>query len=428
MSNTILLLVCAAGASIVLANGSAPPPLKLPSVPIIFKAENIDPIVNYPVAFMRVFRADPDGRAVAIPFQIDEMNVYGDFVFNTSRPYDQANHIFDRLDELTLMSGDLGVRKPPTRWPRNNKPYRLYEVVTSRRATRNTFYVAIFLKNTPLRAVKTYVQFSPVTSTIETENYRLSLNKRNYLAIERVWFKLNNKQVPLIDWSSFYLKLDFKYFLTFEEDQDSIETKMSVWKAGPVRTVIRVDFVWKVLKLKLNPGFFTEMSFFADSLHLPALISSPFDNNKILNSGSEMYYGFAMVENPHALSIETNMPRYRTKQSEQHSALLRYWLGMHAPEYAVLVNMRSNARLRASRFAPALFTSGRPAARLVRRKANVPHNERVNVAVYFDLTRFPKGEQRLGLQSVFVNRKLSPAGQQQRTRQIYVRDINVVKL
>ncbi len=430
MRNTVcaFLLSLVAGAGIVLANGSAPPKLELPSVPMIFKAEDIDPIVNYPVAYMRVFRAESDGRAVAIPFQIDEMNVYGDFVFNTDRPYDQANHIFDRLDELALMSGDLGVRKTPTRWPHDNKPFRLYEVVTSRRMARNTFYVAIFLKKTPPRVAKTYVQFSPVTSTIETKNYRLSLNKRNYLAIEEVLFKLNNKNISLIDWSSFSLKLDFKYFLTFEEDQDTIETKMSAWKAGPVRTVIRVDFVWKILKLKLNPGFFTEMSFFADSLHLPALIYAPFDNIKILNRGSEMYYGFALVENPQALRIETNMPRYRTDQSRQHNALLRYWLVVHAPEYAVLVNMHSNARLRANSFAPALFTTNRPAARLVRRKTDIPHNKRVNVAVYFDLTRFPKGEQRLGLQSVFVNRKLSPAAKEQRTRQIYVHDINVIKL
>ena len=154
----------------------------------------------------------------------------------------------------------------------------------------------------------------------------------------------------------------------------------------------------------------------------------PLTTEKFSNRGSEMYYGFALVENPQALRIETNMPRYRTEQSKQHNALLRYWLGVHAPEYAVLVNMHSNARLRANSFAPALFTAARPAARLVRRKADLPPNERVNVAVYFDLTRFPQGEQRLGLQSVFVNHKLSPAARQQRTRQIYVHDINVIKL
>lgn len=424
----MLLFGLVAQTNTMFANGSAPPKFALPSVPLVFKAEDIDPISNFPIAYMRVFRADHDGKAVAIPFQIDEMNIYGDFVFNSDRPYDQANHIFDRLDELSLMSGDLGVRKTPTRWPYDNKPFRLYEVVTSRRSERNTFYVAIFLKQAPPRTAQAYVQFSPVTSTIETKNYLLSLNKRNYLAIEEVLFRLPNKNISLIDWSSFYLKLDFKYFLTFEEDQDTIETKMSAWKAGPIRTVIRVDFIWKVLKLKLNPGFFTEMSFFADSLHLPALIYAPFDNRKVLNRGSEMYYGFALVENPQKLKIETNMPRYRTDQSRQHSALLRYWLGMHAPEYSVLVNMHSNAKLRANSFAPTLFTNDRPAARLVRHKSDKSHSERVNVAVYFDLTRFPKGEQRLGLQSVFVNRKLTPASRQQRTRQIYVHDINVIKL
>ena len=193
-----------------------------------------------------------------------------------------------------------------------------------------------------------------------------------------------------------------------------------------MRTVVRVDLFGKTQNSN-SSGFFHEMSSLPTT-HLPALIYAPFDNRKILNRGSEMYYGFALVENPQKLRIETNMPRYRTNQSKQHNALLRYWLGVHAPEYAVLINMHSNAKLRANSFAPALFTVDRPAARLARRKVDIPHNERVNVAVYFDLTRFPKGEQRLGLQSVFVNRKLTPAAKEQRTRQIYVHDINVIKL
>lgn len=408
-----------------LANGSAPPSIIEPSVPIVFKASDIDPIINYPIKFIRLFRTDDEGRAIAIPYQIDEMNIYGDFVFGTDRPYDRPNEVFDNLDELSLMSGDLGLRQKPTRWL-HHKPFRLYEVVTSRRGRYNTFYVGIFLKAPPPLSTRAYVSFDPQTSTIDTANYRLSLNRRNYLAINKVLFKFANKHVSLIDSSSFYLKLDFKYFLTFEEDQDSMETKMSAWKAGAIRTIIRVDFIWKLLKLKFNPGFFTEMSFFVDSLHLPALVYAPFDNKKILNHGSEMYYGFALVDNPQKLHIETNMPRYRA--TDRHTSLLNYWLGVYAPEYAVLVNMQSNASLRANSFAPALFTANMPAAHLDRQKAKTKRRERVNVAVYFDLTRFSKGEQRLGLQSVFINRKQTPSKQQPHTRHVFINSINVVKL
>ena len=141
-----------------------------------------------------------------------------------------------------------------------------------------------------------------------------------------------------------------------------------------------------------------------------------------------MYYGFALVENPQALRIETNMPRYLTPQRQQHNPLLQYWLGVYASEYAVLVNMRSNNILRANRFAPALFTFDRPAARLLRHKTDTPRRERVNVAVYFDLTRFPQGEQRLSLQSTFVNRKKGTPIQPPDQRQIYAHHINLVKL
>lgn len=372
------------------------------SIPLVLKAKNIDPIVNYPIEHLRVFKSSAKGEAIAIPFQIDELNRYGDFVFNTDRADDRGNKIFDHLDELAIMVGDLGLRVLPTVWPSGIKPFRLYQVVTSRVGGNDTFYVGVFLTaKKPELAAKSYVSFDPKTSTIETQRYRLLLNKRNYLAIDDVIFKFPSKNVSLIDWSSFYLKLDFKYFLTFEEDQHSIESRMSAFRSGAIRTIIRVDFVWRLLKLKLNPGFFTEMSFFAGSLHLPALVYTPFDNRKILNKGSEMYYGFALVDNPEALHVETNMPKYETRQ--EHISLLRYWLGVYARNYAVLVNLHSNDMLRRNKFSPRLFTENKSAAGLRRGKDS--SRNRGNVALYFDLTRFAKGEQRLSFQSFFVNRK-----------------------
>lgn len=372
------------------------------SVPLVFRAEDIDPIVNYPIEHLRVFKSSAKGKAIAIPFQIDELNRYGDFIFNTDRADDRGNKIFDLLDELAIMAGDLGPRVLPTMWPSGIKPFRLYQVITSRTGGNNTFYVGVFLTaQKPPLATRSYVRFDSKTSTVETQKYRLTLNRRNYLAIEDVTFKFPHKNVSLIDWSSFYLKLDFKYFLTFEEDQDSIESRMSSFKSGAIRTIIRVDFIWRLLKLKLNPGFFTEMSFFAGSLHLPALVYTPFDNKKILNKGSEMYYGFALVDNPEILHIETNMPRYATRQ--EHTPLLRYWLGVYARNYAVLVNLHSNDMLRRNKFAPSLFTENKPATGL--RSGKKSSRNRVNVALYFDLTRFAKGEQRLSFQSFFVNRK-----------------------
>lgn len=373
------------------------------SIPLIFRAQDIDPIANYPIRHLRVFRALATGEAIPIPFQVDELNRYGDFLFdNASNVQERGNKIFDRLDELSIMSGDLGIQNPPTKWT-HGKPFRLYEVVTNVQHQRNTFYVGIFLGNTkPPLSSKVYVKFDVKQAIIDTANYRLLLNKKNYLAIEEVVFKLPDNNMSLIDWSSFYLKLDFKYFLTFEENHESIESKMSAYKSGAIRTIIKIDFILQLLKLKLNPGFFTEMSFFGGSLLLPALIYAPFDNQKILNRGSEMYYGFALVENPNSLHIETNMPRYQAREVSK-SSRLHYWLGVYSPFYAVFVNLRSNRMLRANQFAPNLFTTNQAASQLPRVKEN--GNRKVNVALYFDLTKFAKGEQKLGFQSFFVSKR-----------------------
>lgn len=388
------------------ADASSPSPKVTPrplSIPLIFRAQDIDPIANYPIRHLRVFRALATGEAIPIPFQIDELNRYGDFLFdNASNVQERGNKIFDRLDELSIMSGDLGVQNPPTKWT-HGKPFRLYEVVTNVQHQRNTFYVGVFLGNKkPPLSSKVYVKFDAKQAIIDTANYRLLLNKKNYLAIEEVLFKLPERNMSLIDWSSFHLKLDFKYFLTIEENHESIESKMSAYKSGAIRTIIKIDFILQLLKLKLNPGFFTEMSFFGGSLLLPALIYAPFDNQKILNRGSEMYYGFALVENPNTLHIETNMPRYQVQEIAKPSKL-HYWLGVYSPFYAVFVNLRSNRMLRANQFAPNLFTTNQSASQLPPTKKS--GNRKVNVALYFDLTKFAKGEQKLGFQSFFVSKR-----------------------
>ena len=355
---------------------------------------------------MRLFKTDAEGRAIAIPFQIDETNRYGDYIFNTHLPHDQSNGIFDHKDELSLMSEDLGMRVAPTSWE-HGQPYLVYQVITNHPPPLNTFYVGLFAGGKQPYAKKRYVTYDRKNAVIDTSVYRMVLNSRNYLAIEDVVLKLQpNRKISLIDWSNFYLKLDFKYFLTFEEDHRSIDSKLRAFKSGAIRTILRVNFILNLMKLKINPGFFTEISFFANSLHLPAVIYSPFDHQKILRRGSKMYYGFALTENPNALNIKTNMPRYDDSMRLTQAPRLNYWLGMYAPAYTVLMDINSNYRLYRNKFSPFLHVQEVPSHLLQRNDRKNPAKQ-VNTAVFFDLTRLAKGEQKFSFQSYFFNQASS---------------------
>ena len=390
------------------------------------KAKDIDPIVDYPLSQIRVFKTDADGRAIPIPFQIDETNRYGDYIFNTSMPHDQSNGIFDNKDELSLMSEDLGLRKEPTQWD-NGEPYLVYQVITNHPPPKNTFYVALFAGKRQPFAAKRYVKYDRKNAVIDTSVYRMTLNERNYLAIEDVTLKLKQDQrMSLIDWSNFYLKLDFKYFLTFEKDHRSIDSKLTAFRSGAIRTILRVNFILNLMKLKINPGFFTEISFFANALHLPAVIYSPFNHQKILRHGSKMYYGFALTENPNHLNIKTNMPRYDDSMRLKQSPRLHYWLGMYAPDYTILVDIDSNYRLYKNKFSPFLHVQDLPANRLQRNDRKNPAKQ-VNTAVFFDLTRLAKGEQKFSFQSYFFNQAKSAQSTSLSDYQIFPISITIAR-
>ena len=92
---------------------------------------------------------------------------------------------------------------------------------------------------------------------------------------------VNNKEPykyeKILDSTTFYLKGDLKYFITVEANHRSVESELEAWKTGPIRSIIRVSFHYTLLKLKLELGMFTEISFFSNSVSLPAIMYSPLD-------------------------------------------------------------------------------------------------------------------------------------------------------
>ena len=80
------------------------------TVPIIIPAQLIRAVQYHPVGMYRVFKTAKDGRAVTIPFQIDEKDRYGDYILAKGPLPNQklSNGILDFRDELSIMGNDVG--------------------------------------------------------------------------------------------------------------------------------------------------------------------------------------------------------------------------------------------------------------------------------------------------------------------------------
>lgn len=371
-------------------------------VPIIVQGVLLQSAQFYPLNSYRVFRTDPDGTAVPIPFQIDQKDKYQDFILDQGKNQNSksSNGQLNGHDELCIMGNDVGVKKKPTKW-NVAKPDTLFEMTfmkmdDSAKAKEGAIYIGIYTKTPapPLARAK-YVSFDIEKEQVLTTRYRYLFNKKNYLVVRGVDIEKGDNDKQIILSSSVYMKMDMKYFLTLNLGHSDIESELDAFKVGPVRVIARVNFEYKVLKLKFDLGMYTEVSFFTNAVYLPAVIDNPIDGKKSLNKESYFYYGLALVDNPKDLQPKSNMPDFKSggTYTKVQDGSNNYWASAQSNDYLLYLEFQPSRQMEKDANIPNLYVENVAVSELEKRKSGpLPLGDSpVNVAVSFGLKNFAKG-------------------------------------
>ncbi len=404
------------------------------TAPIVIKGDSIKRAARYPIWMYRLYKTDKDGVAKQIPFQIDEINQWGDYVLDRGKVINKfsGNGVFDFQDELAFMGDDVGEVVVPKTFPENKKPSLVYEIkfdpppaLKNMKLNRGAVYLGVFFSEAPKINESTYyVVFDPEAGEVTSSRYKYKFNPKNYLVTRSVEMLDRKKSVkdvtssePLIDSSTFFMKADLKYFLTLKANHDSINSDLEAYKVGPIRSIVRVTFYYKFLKINFELGMYTEVSFFANSVILPAVMYSPVDGAKSLNRGSGFYYGFALHKNPKEYKIDTNMPAYK-KDSGVLDFLFsptmhdKYWVTItenpKGPSQGKFLyfEIQPSKKLNKLGNIPSLYREDVDGASIMARggKNPMPLGESpVNLGMYFDLTKMTEGEHDIAFRLFFEN-------------------------
>ncbi|MFW7381037.1 MAG: hypothetical protein ACOH5I_19635 [Oligoflexus sp.] len=400
--------------------------------PIIIKANDIKDAARYPLQSYRLFRTGPNGEAVPIPFQIDEINEIGDYVLDqgVSPNADTGNGYFDEHDELSFMGDDVGPIAKPKSWPQGNAPKSIFELRFSlsqkpgEKPSDSVFrregavYLGIYTRSAPPLVTDPYVVFDFDQHVIKTSRYEYRFDPQNYLVVDKIAMRspdpAKNNQT-IIRSSSFFMQADLKYFVTVKANHRSINSKLDAYRTGPVRSIVRVSFFYRFLRLNFEVGMYTEVSFFSNSVILPAVMYIPIDGQRYFNKGSNFYYGFALESNPNQYQLETNMQRVFHEESSWFEFLKNrpakprhYWASVLGKDQMFYLSLRVSDHMVAEDNLPRYYLDSLPAARLTDRDQNaiLPLGESpVNLALHFDLTRFREGEHEISFQMFFENRR-----------------------
>jgi len=412
---------------------------RLHTAPIIIPGKQISAILRYPLASYRLFKSSPSGKAEIIPFQIDEINEDTDYVLDQGNRVtaDTGNGLFDPQDELSFMGDDVGPLVEPTQWS-TAKPQIVFElrirhpVANPMGPQTGAVYIGIYFNNPPPLSPKKYVIFNRQEALVHTSRYRYQFDQKNWLVARKVEVTKGDKQPPeyepVLDTTTFYLKGDLKYFITVEANHRSIESDLEAWKSGPIRSIVRVSFHYNLLKLKLELGMYTEISFFSNAVNLPAVLYSPLDGRSSLNSGSGMYYGLALRDNPKEYQIDTNMNTYTPtggstsdkiiesgkdflgklmgKSPKQDDTKGLYWVSMQGKDRSLFVEITPSSELQKNGLAPSIYRDEKSSAELKSRNNDkvLPLGESpVNLGIWFDATKISAGEHMMGFRMFFEN-------------------------
>jgi len=395
------------------------------SAPVILKARDYPRFAGNLVTSYRLFKTDKNGKASVIPFQIDELNSNKDYIVDEGKWSNKktGNRIFDRYDELSFMGDDVGYETAPTSWPEGRKPSWIYKVtfeppaVMSKYSRKGAVFVGVYLgKPMPKLSEKYYVQYDPIKSVVQSSRYIYKFDKKNQLVVNGIEVKnpKDGSETRLVDASSMYLRADLKYFLTLTANHRTVQSDLEGYRRGPIRSIVRIKFFYQFLKMNFELGMFTEVSFFANSVVLPAIMFNPIDGTQRLKKGSQFYYGFALRENPKNYKVQTNMPYVTAANSLSGSFGNRarpkknYYASITGKNQMFHLDIGQSYALQRSGNIPMIYKEDKDGPTLLKLRSNDRKSplgkSPVNLGIYFDLSKFAKGEHKISFQMFFENR------------------------
>ena len=395
------------------------------SAPVVVQGFKISTAAHYPISMYRLFKTNSKGEAVVIPFQIDEINEWGDYVLPLGGRITAktGNGIFDKQDELAFMGDDVGLAQAPSAWPMG-EPALVYEILHEFRQKINpvgsrvgAVYLGIYFQSPPELSTKRYVVFDRKNAEVTTGRYRYGFDSKNWLVARRVEMAKmgtsGNDTVwePLLDSTTFFMKADLKYFITVEANHTSISSELEAYKVGPIRSIIRIGFFYEFLKLNFKLGMYTEISFFSNAVYLPAIMYNPLDGRKSLNTGSGFYYGMGLKQNPDSFNIDTNILPYKTQGildffKSQPDALDLYWVSAYGQDRMLYMEISPSEKMRKAGAIPMLYRESIAGDQIKNRGRDTPTplgKSPVNLALAFDMTKLSEGEHVMAFRLFFEN-------------------------
>ena len=248
------------------------------------------------------------GKWSPIPFQIDEKDDEGGFLFPYGQENDQEkfDYRLDRQDEIVFVARDIGCQGPTALWPAGYTAGEEVEVTDPLTGERGWCYVFSFPKPIPLSFVD-LVDYDSDYDRISSFHYIVSYSRvkgeqnavmESYVIPENV----GGNGVNFFDSAKGWIRISFLFsLLKVNLQSDEFLSSVPAYIDGPIRVVIKKRTGIKLGLGLRSPQVDADLIYYPRFFHSALVIAIPFDPSLLT---SHLYMTIGTDLNHHALGMQ----------------------------------------------------------------------------------------------------------------------------
>lgn len=255
---------------------------------IVVTSDTLPALLGKEIPRLRLY-ASRDGVFSVVPYQIDERDPKGEFVYTGGdlAGQDVDSGRLDLNDELIFEAGVLGDRVTRDSWPREAVAGEEIEVSDPRdRTKRGWAYLLSFAMDPPPLSPEDYVSYDPEQDRVVGRFYTVGYKKGFTLFTDLIYSKeYGGSGQDFIDRLKIRVDVSLlggiKHIRRSEKD---IRCHVVGFKDGPIRVLRNTENTFRILFNIPSPSLFSVTEYYPHYFTVPMRFSIPFGMKRVMKS------------------------------------------------------------------------------------------------------------------------------------------------
>lgn len=256
--------------------------------PVVISGAELSPFLGKDIHKIRLYSVIiKDKRSIVqpIPFQIDERDENGNWIFNFDKygnPVYLKRASLAAQDQLVFMAKDAGDRTKTDKLEFNEAQTIEIELTDTLNNSHAYVYLLYFNDTPPPISPVHYVQYDPVKDVVNAKLYEMGFSKKSPISYDYYVIpkSAGGEGINLFD--RFKMRLDIDTSLVnIHRDESQFQSKLIGYIQGPVRIIRRVANSMYIALGFQSPAVLSDSIYYYDFFQFPTIVDIPIDLQRL---------------------------------------------------------------------------------------------------------------------------------------------------